>query len=334
MIGSLTLSGGENGRPWRLACGVVVDAGQLCVGLTPHEAVARVSSLFSLCGTAHAIAATRALGLSEMDAARQDGMRLEIMRDHALALLLEWPRWLGLPPARDLLARLTHLKAHDPAACAGLRRELTGTSADIAGFDLPGLGQWLESAREPHAPVLVTLLAWLRERLCADWGRVSLPPLQAGDIEAAFGAGHDAPPTPRDAGILPDHMDIPVIRALIGVEGVSLFVRLMARVVDLLACLHPTSQALFSRAAALSPHLPGIGVARAARGIVAHRAVVRQGRVAQYAILSPTFWHVAPGGLLPRIAAGLPVDGPRRPWLARLMLSCVNPCVPVAVEEG
>ncbi|WP_025812767.1 hypothetical protein [Komagataeibacter kakiaceti] len=79
--------------------------------------------------------------------------------------------------------------------------------------------------------------------------------------------------------------------------------RLMARVLDLVDCLHPVPRALFARAARLSMNLPGIGTARAARGVVAHRAVVRQGRVAAYSILSPTFWHVAPGGLLPRIAA-------------------------------
>ncbi|GBQ91333.1 hydrogenase expression/formation protein [Gluconacetobacter johannae DSM 13595] len=324
MIGHLTLSGGAGGRPWRMAVQAPVDAGRVCLGLSPADALARVSGLFSLCGAAHGVAAAGAMGLPH-DEAAEGAMRGEILRDHAIALLLDWPARLGLPPARALLSRLV-ARQDDPAT---LHRDLTGTDAAIGALDAAGLRDWLELGRDATAPVLPRVLAQLRDTPAA-WGRAALPPLAAPDIAAALDSRTEAA---RDAGILADHLDRPALRALVAHEGVSLFARMLARVLDLLACLGASGAELFARSRRLAASCaPGVGIARAARGILAHRAVVRDGRVVAYTVLSPTVWHAAPGGLMERIAATLPVDR-RRPVLTGMMLSGVNPCIPVTVAE-
>ena len=327
MIGHCTLSGGAGGRPGRMALQAPVAAGRVCVGLTPAEAMARVSGLFSLCGAAHGVAAAGAMGLPAGGAAAEAAMRGEILRDHAIALLLDWPGRLGLPPARALLSRLIARQEGDTTA---LYRDLTGTDAEIGTLDPAGLRDWLDLGRDAAAPILPCVLSRLRDVAPADWGRADLMPLAAADIGAALCGPSDAA---RDAGILPDHLDRPVLRALVARDGVSLFARMLARVLDLLTCLRTPGGDLFARSRRLAASCaPCVGIARAARGILAHQAVVRDGRVVAYRILSPTVWHAAPGGLMERIAAALPVDR-RRPVLTCMMLSAVNPCIPVTVAE-
>jgi len=118
----------------------------------------------------------------------------------------------------------------------------------------------------------------------------------------------------------------PRVRALVAREGTSLFVRLLARLLDLLAGL----------AGAPDPALdtcppPGIGLARAARGLLAHRARVEGGIVTDYRVLAPSAWNLAPDGLLARMLATLPAGG-ETPLLARIAVAAVNPCVPVRLH--
>ncbi|WP_280938456.1 hypothetical protein [Xanthobacter sp. 91] len=112
----------------------------------------------------------------------------------------------------------------------------------------------------------------------------------------------------------------PLLAALLASEGPSLFVRLLARLVDGLAHLAPRP----------APPLPA-GIAPAARGLLGHRAEVEAGRVAAYRILSPSAWNLAPGGLLERAFAALS-PGWRTRWLAPLLVCAINPCVPVTLS--
>ena len=76
---------------------------------------------------------------------------------------------------------------------------------------------------------------------------------------------------------------------------------------------------------------PGVGLAEAARGLLAHRARIAAGVVADYRVLSPTDWNLAPGGVLARALAELPASSETR-RLARLVVSCINPCVPTTID--
>ncbi|QRG07844.1 nickel-dependent hydrogenase large subunit [Xanthobacter dioxanivorans] len=83
--------------------------------------------------------------------------------------------------------------------------------------------------------------------------------------------------------------------------------------------------------AGLAPSLAsGLGLAPAARGLLGHGARVEGGRVAAYRILSPSAWNLAPGGLLDRAFAAL-APGPDARRLAPLLISALNPCVPVSL---
>ena len=158
MIGNLTLAGGTGGRPWRIAAQAPVEAGRTCLGLSPAEAVGRLSGLFSLCGAAHGAAAAGALGLA-VDASAEGAMRGEILRDHAIALLMDWPVRLGLLPARGMLSRLVAGRGDDAAA---LYRDLTGPDAEIGApyhaglaarlYPPPAAGPATRPARHRPAP--------------------------------------------------------------------------------------------------------------------------------------------------------------------------------------
>ncbi len=74
----------------------------------------------------------------------------------------------------------------------------------------------------------------------------------------------------------------------------------------------------------------GIGMIEAARGLLVHRAVVADGRVARYVVLAPTAWNFHPGGALVHGLRGEPADDTleRR---ARLLAALIDPCVDFAV---
>ncbi|WP_034997571.1 nickel-dependent hydrogenase large subunit [Beijerinckia mobilis] len=329
MIGTLTIIPPEEGTHWRIVPRETADAAQLCLGLTAEEVVRRVSSVFSLCGAAHAEAASVALGLKAPLPMPSPSMRREILRDHALALLLDLPPILGMAPARDALAALLRLERQEPDVAAA-RRLLTGTEADIGAFTRSDLDLWLADAQKPEGPVVARALAHIRREIDPGFGRAELPPLGADDIHAALipdaRSSHPNAPARCEATILGDLATRPLMQDLLRSEGASLFVRLLARLLDLLDCLCPSDDT--GRGYRLPSIGKGIGLARAARGLLVHQAEILKGRIAAYRILSPTFWNLQPLGLLERMFVSLPA-GCNRFMLAQLVVTCVNPCVPV-----
>jgi uptake hydrogenase large subunit len=79
----------------------------------------------------------------------------------------------------------------------------------------------------------------------------------------------------------------------------------------------------------------GIGAVQSARGLLVHRALLADGRVADYQIVAPTEWNFHPDGALARGLAGLEADGEvtllRR---ARIAVQALDPCVPFRVGVG
>lgn len=318
---------------WRIIAAAPPDAARLCVGAAPAEVVRRVRALYNLCGAAHGEAASVALGLKAPASTLDAAMRREIVRDHVVAVLMDWPTLFGLPPDRATLAAVGGLTGGDAddAAAAALRRGLTGADLDPGTFSPADLDAWLAAGATPT----VRLLRQARQVLDPAWGRALLPPPTAADILALL---DDAAVAPRDAGILGHHADRPLLRALLADEGASLFVRMMARLLDLLSCLDPVAAAcgpeLGAGPEAADVELAGVGRARAARGTLIHRAVLgADGLVADYRVLSPTVWALRPGGILDRMLAALPSASASAVPLSRLVLSCVNSCVPVTLHD-
>ena len=337
MMGRLVLSVARADRPWQARIQAGPDMARTCVGLAPEEARTRLASLFSLCGAAHAAAATQALALPDQD--RPDACARDILRDHALDLLHTWPRYLGLTLDRTWLARALSA-GNNPGGSEGaqIAAALTGLETPLpllaqADFDL-----WLKAGltRQTPAP-LAAVLAHLRAIVPPAQGEADLPAPDSADLQAI---ATGAQPPARDASVLADHRDTPLLHGLIAREGVSLFVRVVARILDLLAALSDPAW-LFARTRTLAADLPSepggtltgrLGVARAARGLLVHYATLQNGRVSAYTVLSPTGWHMVHDGLLSRCLHSLPLtDSPA--LLPALLISAINPCVPTHVED-
>jgi len=325
----------ERGRPdWRLTPTATPAGLGWLVGRPATAAAALLPRVFNLCSAAHAEAAAMALGLPAAGdpaagdpvlgdaAARAETARRERLRDHAVAVLSDWPVLFGGAPERAALALLGGPAG--PAAVA-LRAALLGPVA-AAGLDLSeaspvALDRWLDAGATPTA----RLLARCRDRIDPAWGRAELALPDVPEIAAALAAG--TPAVARETTAADTWRRTPLVAALMARQGASLFVRMLARLVDLLDCLAPRRTA----GAPLPKPPAGIGLARAARGLLAHRARLEGGVVADYRVLSPSAWNLAPDGLLHRALRALPI-GAETPVLARLVVSCVNPCVPVGLR--
>jgi hypothetical protein len=289
------------------------EAGRWVVGRTARDAAAAIPLVFNLCGAAHRRAAERALGLPV--AAAADTARDEAVRDHVLAICGEWPVLFGGAPDADAFAALAR---HEPAA---LVHALVGGEAGLATLTPHRLDGWLVCG----ATATARLLGRARADIDPAWGRAALPALPAA---AAVAALEDDGPLPAyETTALDRAAGTPLLAALLADEGPSLFVRMIARLVDLLRWLAPAAEGV-DRSSAAAP--PGIGLAEAARGLLAHRARLVAGVVADYRVLSPTDWNLGPDGVLARALARLPAS-PETPRLARLVVSCINPCVPTTI---
>ena len=313
MSGGLTIHlevGDGRVRP-RLVRAAGPDAGRWIVGRTAAEAAAAIPLVFNLCGAAHRRAAERALGLPVTPSSA--AAREEAVRDHALAIGREWPVLLGGAPDPAVLAALGR---RDPTTLAAA---LVGADADLAGLTPRRLDLWLRRGGTATA----RLLARARAEIDPAWGRAGLPILTAADAANALAA--DGPSPPRETTALDRVAATPLLAVLLAAEGPSLFVRLLARLVDLLAWLAPAGGA---RPAVAVP--AGIGLAEAARGLLAHRARLVAGIVADYRVLSPTDWNLGADGVLARALARLPASD-ATPRLARIVVSCINPCVPTTI---
>jgi len=311
------------GAPWRIVRLDGPDPAQLLEGRTREEAARLAPRIFNLCGAAHGFAAARALGLPA--AAEPQALASESVRDHALAVFHQWPTILGGTPDRAALGALSLPGREAATVIARAVRGEAGAEADFSARSPTALGAWLAAGETATARILARL-----RRADPAAGRAGLPELGTVDLVRAL-SGDAAPavdPLPlRETGALGRVGATPLFTALLAAEGPSLFVRLLARLADLLALLRAPDFTL--------PDTPaGTGVAEAARGLLGHGAQVDGERVLRYRILSPSAWNLAPGGLLDRTFAALP-PGEDAPMLARFLLSAINPCVPVTLDlEG
>lgn len=326
------LSIAREGEGWRFARQMGPDPARVFIGRAPKEAARLAPLVYNLCGAAHAVAAASALGLSaDLDrAALARRMAQETARDHARAILLDWPAAMGEAPDRDVLSLVAR-----PDGAGALALGFTGTGDDLSAFTLAELSAWLDEGATGTA----RLLSRIRREVDPMDGRVDLPDLTAADLAAALsgrspspegahdGAGQDGDGAlvSRETGALPRMAATPLLSALLAEEGPSLFVRLMARLLDGLAALREDVEV------PSAPQAPGIGLAEAARGLLGHGARVEEGKVAAYCVLSPSAWNLSPGGLLER-AFGTLAPGADLERRALLLVSAINPCLPVTVS--
>ncbi|WPL16290.1 coenzyme F420 hydrogenase, subunit alpha [Thiorhodovibrio winogradskyi] len=131
----------------------------------------------------------------------------------------------------------------------------------------------------------------------------------------------------------------PLITDLTRIHGNSLLTRFAALMIELAQALveisappeqAPSIQSLHPRTDT------SLAAVQAARGLLVHRLVVRDGRVQRHQVLAPTEWNFHPRGVLSQALAGLPPLGKATERtsierLARLLVTSIDPCVDYSI---
>lgn len=305
---------------------------------------------------------------AQADTARACLLQLETVREHAWRILLDWPGLLGRQPDKAALAALLKLTTRfkpclfsegeafkldsrlqiDSDRLASLLAELSGLidhaifnggmRAFQATADETQLADWLQSNTALSAELLYGLY-----RL--DWQAVGrnhirclpaldspslLAHLQTQDLSAFCRApqwqGHCHESTP-----LGRQQSQPLIAALQNRYGNGLLARFAAvlrEVADITLQLERFGETAFEPASAYGGDGIGLAQVSAARGLLVHRLVLRDGRVYDYRIAAPTEWNFHPDGV---VAQGLKalraVDADSLRRQAEWLINAVDPCV-------
>lgn len=333
----------------------MVQAARLFAGRRPAEVLALLPTVFSLCGTAQRLACLQAVetacGMApspDQTRRRRFDVLAETVTEHLLGMIRDWPAMMGetvdLAPAKILRLAMAAVNTDAPRALtvAGeVFTEVLGAPRTVLDGPEP-FQSWMASGARPAA----RLLASLAPESLAGFGAADfrpMPPSGPPDIGhrlAIDGSGDyvarpDCQGVVLETGPLARHAGHPVVAPLLVRYGSGILPRLAARLVDVAAALRelkylvqdlPDDQA--------PPHFTGsgagLGMVEAARGLLAHRVELEDGRVTSYRILAPTEWNFHPAGPL---AAGLrevPAgDGLERQ--AHLLVHALDPCVACTV---
>ncbi len=348
-----------------------LHAARIFEGKTVGETLDLIPILFNICGQAQAIAAVRAIesaaGTPASDAverARDRLKQIETLREHLWRVLLDWPAFLGEPPASDALAVPIKLladakRAIDPQQTLLTRPGLRDSDAQQTAFD--ALTEQLDEALT-HTLFGRPPVEW--ERLERDefdgWLRAGstsaarLPRQISLDGWQALGRTDTAALPDLDSARLRERLDDdnaepfiaapswdggawetgpaarlqqqPLLSALSDEFGRGLIVRLVARLIEIARLLDALRDPTH-RETRFS-ELPGLSQLEAARGRLCHRVALDGERIVRYRILAPTEWNFGPDG--PALAALRGIDAVA-PATARaqaeLLIHAIDPCV-------
>ena len=331
-------------------------------GRTPADAVDLVARVHGVCAEAQSSAAALALEQAETAtvedttrARRAAMVRSEAIQEHGTRLGLDWARALGDAPLVDgvralraashrTLARL----AQEPAAAASLATECAPIvaatflgMAPAAWLDLAStaaLDRWSSAARVAPARWFARLV---RERGTLGAGSTAFMPAASaqcfGDVTAKLrtDAGFAASPTwngaPVESGSLARMCGHPLVADALTRFGPTVATRLVARLTELAALVLDCAPG--DHLAAFSAEGEGYAWAQTARGVLLHRAVVDDGRVADYEILAPTEWNFHPSGrFVDALGTIAPGSEPALVADAVLIAQAFDPCVACRIE--
>jgi hypothetical protein len=318
-----------------------------------------------------ALAAAGATGLDAGVEGRDRGVMLESLQDTFRHLLVDGPNAMGSAPcpgpvatARFEIASSARAiggvpRHHDGQKVRGLAMRLSALAAE-AIFGMP-VARWRELAD------VDALLDWCAQRatvaavmlgdLLADeptLGRSAIPlmPPAQGDLlrRIVVPAMHAEPEFPRaptweghavETGALARMRHEPLVAAVHGRFGNAVVTRIVARLAELALLLQELDAAdVRSGAPPRIQGMPlgdgeGLAAVETARGLLLHRARLRDGRVVDYRIVAPTEWNFHPDGALPRGLEGCDVADERQLLRAvRLAVHALDPCVACRIEVG
>ncbi|WP_305987541.1 nickel-dependent hydrogenase large subunit [Roseibium sp. MMSF_3544] len=337
------------------------DVTRLLSGRKPAEVMRMVPALYSLCGTAHAAASSYAMETARGDSAdaetrkvRECLVLMERAREHLLRIALDWPKLNQEPPdtetARAAMPILPALRAAlDPEEQAfsghfeltNLKREAyvaVETASSLAEQWVFGesLTRWLSRRSQAE------LQGWIKPGLTGAARLIGNLDKRVGDDTAAVStvylsdAGLVLPPESDD--LVPETSSLERHRAhpLLAADMPSLSTRYLARLVDLATILVELKDLRDRKTDLQVTHETapaGVGIAETARGRLTHIAVLRDGKVESYQIVSPTRWNFAKNGIAQRCLEALPDRySEERLDLANLVLGAIDPCVSHSVR--
>ena len=348
-------------------------AGRLVAGRSAADAAAMLPRLYSICGRAQRAAARSALAAAAGEAAddacaaHEDAVVLETIQEYLWRLSIDWPRAMGRSPVPAAVAAVRQrigptLQAMDRAGGGagidpGLGEALLTLAdehvygepvdawlarTDVAGFDgwtaggatLPAL---LQRELVASAPLLGRSATMLMPAATPAAIRDAVLPSLAGD--PAFAQAPSWGGMTVETGALARMHGEPVVAALAARDGHTVAVRMAARLVELAQLLlrvgRPGQGATQPRrvGAFVAAEGEGVAVVETARGLLLHRAVLADGRVADYRIVAPTEWNFHPAGpLVQGLEGDEATDAALLERNARLAVEALDPCVACNVE--
>lgn len=327
-------------------------ARKLMAGRTPEEAADLVGLVFSLCGQAQraaAQAACRAALGEANETADATPVLMELVREHAWRLLLDWPQEVGQAPD---MASLLALRQAPPEHFAStlenlLRDQLLGEAPAVwLARDLAGLEAWIKQGATLPARLFAQLFATLGEGPDAGISQAQLlPELSAWNNEMATALAHrtlDDPAfcnlpdwrgAPAETGAIARTHRHPLLAEWIARRGRGMGARLLARLHELADLPYQMQVGGTHTLKAWSigegeSECVGIAGVETSRGLLFHVASLRDGKVADYRILAPTEWNFHPVGPLAQALMGLDASKEQ----ARLVSRSLDPCVAFGVE--
>ncbi len=168
--------------------------------------------------------------------------------------------------------------------------------------------------------------------------RVVVPALRA---EPAFARAPTWAGAPVETGALARMRNEPLVAAMHGRFGNAVGTRIVARLAELALLIQELAGTeAQGDAPARIQRMPlgdgeGLAAVETARGLLLHRAVVRDESVVDYRIVAPTEWNFHPEGALVRGLEGfVSVDDRHLLRGARLAVHALDPCVASRIEVG
>ncbi len=147
--------------------------------------------------------------------------------------------------------------------------------------------------------------------------------------------------SPVETGALARVRSEPLVAAVQGRFGNAVGTRIVARLAELAMLIQElTGSEPRPEAPPRIQRIPlgdgeGLAAVETARGLLLHRARLREERVVDYQIVAPTEWNFHPDGALPRGLEGIELDDERHLLsAARLAVHALDPCVGSRIEVG
>lgn len=321
-------------------------------------------------GVAAVMAAEAALGIEVTALLHAARMRLvtgEAIQEHIWRILLDWPRLMAMQahmqPMTKLCVGISQMAkplltaggwktidgrldaGHDDAWASFSRLLKDFLRGEIFGCDpeqwleldtREKLEAWYENTDTPAAQILHKLAQCARFGAC----KVTTMPSPDGQWlqeiakamceDPAFPYQPDWRGAALETGVLARQRQHPLLQALMGTEGNSVFVRTVARLVELSRLAGATPADGTGNWAGHHPLGNGMGIAwvETARGLLMHCVAGDGGRVLDYRVVAPTEWNFHANGALVQglrgmAAASTTAAGSKAEWLVQSLDPCV-----------